>query len=27
LNRGWKFWPPQRLLFISLDPGRRLSSF
>jgi hypothetical protein len=24
---SWKFWPSQRTLSISLDPGRRLSSF
>jgi len=24
---GWKFWPSQRHLSTSLDPGRRLSSF
>ena len=24
---SWKFWPSQRPLSISLDPGRRLSSF
>jgi len=24
---GWKFWPSQRPLSISLDPGRSLSSF
>jgi len=24
---NWKFWPSQRPLSISLDPGRRLSSF
>jgi len=24
---GWKFWPFHRPLSISLDPGRRLSSF
>jgi len=24
---GWKFWPSQRPLSTSLDPGRRLSNF
>jgi len=24
---SWNLWPSQRLLSISLDPGRRLSSF
>jgi hypothetical protein len=24
---SWKFWPSQRSLSVSLDPGRRLSSF
>ena len=24
---SWKFWPSQRPHFVSLDPGRRLSSF
>jgi len=24
---SWKFWPSQRTLPTSLDPGRRLSSF